>query len=68
MLDLFHVLFASLPTDALIMCLYCTSSPPPGNPSGKITIQVEEVQESKFVVDIELSAAKLEKKDLFGKV
>ena len=54
----------------VLICLYphITSSPSPGNPSGKITIQVEEVQESKFVVDVELSAAKLEKKDLFGKV
>ena len=40
----------------------------PGNPAGKITIQAEEVQDSKFVVDFELSATKLEKKDLFGKV
>ena len=40
----------------------------PGNPAGKITIQAEEVQDSKFVVDFELSATKLEKKDFFGKV
>eukprot|EP00731_Ephydatia_muelleri_P028931 Em0020g575a len=38
-----------------------------GNPAGKITIQAEEVQDSKFVVAFELSATKLEKKDLFGK-
>ncbi|KAL5473575.1 hypothetical protein EMCRGX_G028072 [Ephydatia muelleri] len=38
-----------------------------GNPAGKITIQAEEVQDSKFVVDFELSATKLEKKDFFGK-
>ena len=40
----------------------------PGAPTGKITIQAEEVQDSKFIVDFELSATKLEKKDFFGKV
>ena len=51
----------------LFFALVFTSSSP-GNPAGKITIQAEEVQDSKFVVDFELSATKLEKKDLFGKV
>ena len=40
----------------------------PGAPTGKITIQAEEVQDSKFIVDFQLSATKLEKKDFFGKV
>ncbi|KAL5473580.1 hypothetical protein EMCRGX_G028080 [Ephydatia muelleri] len=38
-----------------------------GNPAGTITIQAEEVRNSEFVVYFELSATKLEKKDLFGK-
>ncbi|KAL5473572.1 hypothetical protein EMCRGX_G028068 [Ephydatia muelleri] len=38
-----------------------------GNPAGKITLQAEEVQDSKFIVNFELSATKLEKKDFFGK-
>ncbi|KAL5473555.1 hypothetical protein EMCRGX_G028048 [Ephydatia muelleri] len=38
-----------------------------GAPSGKITIQAEEVQDSKFLLNFELSATKLEKKDFFGK-
>eukprot|EP00731_Ephydatia_muelleri_P028938 Em0020g582a len=38
-----------------------------GNPAGTITIQAEEVRNSEFLMYFELSATKLEKKDLFGK-
>ena len=55
---LFHFLFFTI--------VYPSSSP--GNPAGTITIQAEEVRNSEFVVYFELSATKLEKKDLFGKV
>ena len=39
-----------------------------GAARGQIIIQTEEVQESKFTVQMQLSASKLDKKDLFGKV
>ncbi|KAL5473586.1 hypothetical protein EMCRGX_G028088 [Ephydatia muelleri] len=38
-----------------------------GHPAGTITVQAEEIQDSKFILDFQLSATKLEKKDLFGK-
>ena len=39
-----------------------------GEVRGQIIVQAEEVQESKFTVQMQLSASKLDKKDLFGKV
>ena len=39
-----------------------------GDPRGQITILAEEVQDSKFTIHMQLSASKLDKKDLFGKV
>ena len=39
-----------------------------GQVRGQIIVQPEEVQESKFTVQMQLSASKLDKKDLFGKV
>ena len=39
-----------------------------GEIRGQIIVQAEEVQDSKFVVQMQLSASKLDKKDLFGKV
>ena len=54
----FHFLFFTID--------YPSSSP--GNPAGTITIQAEEVRNSEFLMYFELSATKLEKKDLFGKV
>ena len=54
--------------------MYLNSSHPsalltlPDRPTGKIAIHMEEVQDSKFVVGLDLSAKKLEKKDFFGKV
>ena len=56
-----HLLF-------LTTCAIVIPSSSPGAPSGKITIQAEEVQDSKFILNFELSATKLEKKDFFGKV
>ena len=47
----------------VLHALYCT-----GSSRGKIRIQAEEVQDSKFTMHMELSASKLDKKDLFGKV
>lgn len=35
---------------------------------GKIHLMAEELQDNKFDIHFELSASKLEKKDLFGKV
>ena len=37
-------------------------------PRGKIHFVAEELQDNKFDIHFELSASKLEKKDLFGKV
>ena len=39
-----------------------------GNSRGKIVIRVEEVQDSKFNIEMHLTATKLDKKDFFGKV
>ena len=39
-----------------------------GAARGKITIQAEEVGDSKFTIQMQLSASKLDKKDFFGKV
>ena len=39
-----------------------------GEARGQITILAEEVQDSKFTIHMQLSASKLDKKDLFGKV
>ena len=58
-----HLLSISLP-----LLRYCLSSSSPGHPAGTITVQAEEIQDSKFILDFQLSATKLEKKDLFGKV
>ena len=38
------------------------------NKRGTITVQAEEVQDSKFSITMQLAANKLDKKDLFGKV
>ncbi len=35
---------------------------------GKIVIQAEEIQDSKYTITMQLSATKLDKKDFFGKV
>ena len=42
--------------------------PFPGASLGKITIQAEEVQDSKYSITMQLSATKVDKKDFFGKV
>ena len=39
-----------------------------GASRGKITLQTEEVADSKFNIAMRLSATKLDKKDFFGKV
>lgn len=39
-----------------------------GAPRGKIRLQTEEVPDSKYSISLQLSATKLDKKDLFGKV
>ena len=39
-----------------------------GASRGKITLQTEEVADSKFNIALRLSATKLDKKDFFGKV
>ena len=39
-----------------------------GEKRGTITVQAEEVQDSKFTITMQLAANKLDKKDLFGKV
>ena len=35
---------------------------------GKLTVEAEEVQDSKYTITMQLSAAKVDKKDFFGKV
>ena len=40
----------------------------PAEPRGKITLQTEEVADSKYTISFQLSATKLDKKDFFGKV
>ena len=53
----------------LLMLTYvfntCTGKP---GGRGKIHLMAEELQDNKFDIYFELSASKLEKKDLFGKV
>ena len=39
-----------------------------GQPRGNILISAEEIEDSKFEVNLQLSASKLDKKDFFGKV
>ena len=53
---------------SLPMLCYCPPSSSPGKPAGIITIHSEEVRNSNFIVDFQLSATKLDKKDVFGKV
>ena len=64
-----HCMFDLL-SHSLSMFCYCLPSSSPDKPAGAITIQAEEVRDSKLIlpVDIQLSAPKLEKKDVFGKV